>query len=178
MNRIALVLLGLAAASPAAAQDHMDHAAQGSPMVASARSVYETVRGYITRAADQMPAGEYAFKPTPDVRSFGQLIAHIASGNYSYCSIGAGVENPNSANIEETITDKAGLVKALGESFAHCDTAYQVDEMKAHEMTRIQGAERPRFFALVFNAAHDFEHYGNIVTYMRMKGLVPPSSQR
>jgi uncharacterized damage-inducible protein DinB len=157
----------------------MNHAAHHEdPMVASARAIYETVRGYLNRAAEQMPAEEYAFKPTPDVRSFGQLIAHVANANYNYCSVALGVQNPNTVNIEETVTDKAGLVKALGESFAHCDAAYRIDGTKAHEMARMMGAERPRFHALIQNAAHDFEHYGNVVTYMRLKGIIPPSSQR
>ena len=179
MKTTTIALIALVAASPAAAQEHMHgEGHQEGAMVASARGVYEIVRGYLTSAADQMPAADYAFKPTPDVRTFGQMIAHVANANYNYCAIALGIENPNTANIEQTITDKAGLVTALAESFTFCDRAYAIDEMKAHETTRIMGAERPRFHALVFNAAHDFEHYGNVVTYMRMKGMVPPSSQR
>ena len=179
MKKLNMVLIALAAASPVGAQEHMHGAGhQEGAMIASARAVYESVRGYLTSAAEQMPAEQYAFQPTPDVRTFGQLIAHIANANYNYCSIALGTDNPNTANFEQTVADKAGLVKALAESFAHCDKAYAIDEMKAHETTRIMGADRPRFHALIFNTAHDFEHYGNIVTYMRIKGLVPPSSQR
>jgi uncharacterized damage-inducible protein DinB len=179
MRKMTVALIALLAATPVAAQEHMHgEGHQEGAMVASARGVYEMVRGYLTSAAEQMPAADYSFKPTPDVRSFGQMIAHVANANYNYCAIALGTPNPNTANIEQTITDKAGLVRALAESFTFCDGAYAIDEMKAHENTRIMGAERPRFHALLFNAAHDFEHYGNIVTYMRMKGMVPPSSQR
>lgn len=166
----------LAAAAPVAAQEHMDPGMQHGDMVGSARTVYETVRGYLTRASEAMPDEHYGFKPTPDVRSFRELLGHVANANYSYCSAALGVENPNKANFEQTATSKGAMVKALSDSFAHCDKAYAIDEMKAHEKARISGAERPRFYALVQNAAHDFEHYGNVVTYMRMKGLVPPSS--
>jgi uncharacterized damage-inducible protein DinB len=177
MKRLTLTLFALTAlAVPASAQEHMDHGMQHGEMVASARTVYETVRGYLTRAAEAMPDEHYSFRPTDDVRTFRELLGHVANANYSYCSAALGVENPNKADIEKTATTKATMVKSLGDSFAHCDRAYAIDEARAHEKAHISGAERPRFYALVQNAAHDFEHYGNVVTYMRMKGLVPPSS--
>jgi uncharacterized damage-inducible protein DinB len=177
MKRLTLTMFAFTAlALPASAQEHADHGMQHGDMVGSARTVYETVRGYLTRAAEAMPDEHYAFKPTDDVRTFRELLGHVANANFNYCSAALGVENPNKADIEKTATTKATMVKSLADSFAHCDKAYAIDEMKAHEKARISGAERPRFYALVQNAAHDFEHYGNVVTYMRMKGLVPPSS--
>jgi uncharacterized damage-inducible protein DinB len=163
-------VLALAIATPAAAQQHMEH--EGDHVVAAIRSVYSGVKTNLTRSAQQVPEADYGFKPTPDVRSFGQLIAHVANANYSYCAGALDEQNPNKVNIEETVTSKTGLVKALQESFAFCDRAYAIDDMAAMAMN----GQRMRAWFLVQNAAHDNEHYGNIVTYLRLKGMVPPSS--
>jgi uncharacterized damage-inducible protein DinB len=161
----------LACAAPALAQDN--------PYAPAAKQTFGMIKGNIVKAAEQMPEEHYGFKPTADVRSFGELVGHIANANYMICSRASGAENPNKANIEKTVTDKAGLGKALAESFAFCDA--QFDAMtgaKAAETIDLFGMKMPRLNVLQFNAAHDMEHYGNIVTYMRLKGLVPPSSQR
>jgi uncharacterized damage-inducible protein DinB len=152
--------------------------ASSSGFVASQRGMYDMVKDYITRAAEQMPEEHYGFKPTPEVRSFGQLIGHVANANYMICSTVIGGASPNSVNIEQTKTTKADLVQAVKASFTYCDGAYRISEAQAAETTQLFGAQQPKLYVLSFNSAHDFEHYGNIVTYMRMKGLVPPSSQR
>ncbi len=180
MIRYAPIAL-LALAAPLAAQQHqmqhgehqMDHG-----LVTAVRSIYDGVKNNVVRAAEAMPEEHYAFRPTPEVRSFGQLLGHIANANYNYCAIALGESNPNSVNIEETATTRTALIEALKASFTYCDRAYAIPDMKAMEMATIMRAERPRMWALVQNASHDNEHYGNIVTYMRMKGLTPPSSMR
>lgn len=152
--------------------------AQASPdPVAGARWIFDTVKGHVSRAADQMPEADYAFKATPEVRSFGQLLGHIINSHYTYCSNVLGEENPN-ARDAETITAKAEMVTALRASIEYCDRAYAIDGTRALETISLYGAQRTRLAALEFNISHDYEHYGNIVTYMRLKGMVPPSSQR
>jgi len=166
-----LCITVLAAAAPALAQDN--------PYAPAAKQTFGMVKGNIVKAAEQMPEEHYSFKPTADVRSFGELVGHIANANYMICSSASGAENPNKANIEKTVTGKAALSKAVADSFAFCEA--QFDAMtgaKAPEVIALFGMKMPRLNVLQFNTAHDMEHYGNMVTYMRLKGLVPPSSQR
>jgi uncharacterized damage-inducible protein DinB len=155
-----------------------------NPLTAGAKRTYDIIKNYIIKAAAKMPEEHYAFKPTPDVRSFGQLLGHIADSNLVFCSSVAGEKPPiggfdPATSLEQTKKTKAELEKAVADSFAYCD--------KVHAgMTDAAGAATIKFFTgemaklsiLEFNTHHDFEHYGNIVTYMRLKGLVPPSSER
>lgn len=160
----------LASASTALAQD---------PMATAAKSTLGLIKGNIVKAAEQMSEENYAFKPTPDVRSFGQLLGHIADANYMICSTAAGAANPNTGSVEKTKTSKADLSKAVAESFGFCEAQFDaLPAAKAAEVIDMFGMKMPRLNALQFNTAHNFEHYGNIVTYMRLKGMVPPSSQR
>jgi len=177
MNTRSLLLL-LGAAVPGAAGSQQMPMAHKDGSVSSTRPVYEMAKGWLTRAAEQVPEEHYSFKPTPEVRTFGQLIGHVADAQYMMCSAIKGETNPAKGSFEKT-TDKAALVQALKDSFGYCDGAYQISEMKAmEEISLFEGMKGSRLWALVFNAAHDWEHYGNVVTYMRLKGMVPPSSQQ
>ena len=171
MKKTLVALAALLVAAPAAAQMSHDEAS-----LAGIRSLYETVRGYVTAAAEQMPAEHYAFKPTPEVRSFGQLVGHVTNASYMFCAGALGEQAPSMPNAEE-ITSKDELVSAIRAAFAYCDRAHRIDAMKAAETLQFFGAPHTRLSVLAFNMGHDFEHYGNMVTYMRLKGLVPPSSQ-
>ena len=165
-----LCITVLAGASTALAQD---------PMTTAAKSTLGLIKGNIVKAAEQMSEENYAFKPTPEVRSFGQLIGHIADANYMICATATGAANPNTGSIEKTKTSKADLSKAVTDSFAFCEAQFDaLAPAKTAEVIDLFGMKMPRLNALQFTTAHDFEHYGNIVTYMRLKGMVPPSSQR
>ena len=172
----ALVLSVLAVPSIALAQEAAKPAPP--PLTASAglKQLYTTVKGYVIAAAEAMPEEHYAFKPTPEVRSFGELLGHMANANYNFCAAPQKTANPNKANIEKTATTKAALVAAVKESFAFCDSAYDVTDAGLTEMVKAGQRQVGAAYPLTFNVAHTFEHYGNIVTYMRLKGLVPPSS--
>lgn len=130
----------------------------------------------LIRAAEKMPEEHYSFKPTPEVRSFGQLIGHVADAQYLFCAPVTGATNP-APGIEKGQTAKADLVKALKEAFAWCDKAFTMSDTDSAQPVKFFGREQPKLTILSFKSAHDMEHYGNIVTYMRMKGLVPPSSE-
>jgi uncharacterized damage-inducible protein DinB len=151
-------------------------AAPANPAVSSARSIYTAGRDYVLAAAEQMPADQYGFRPTESVRTFGQLVGHIANAEGAICSAVLGEERQNPQNAEQ-LTDKAAIIAALRASNAICDRAYAISDEAALRTVRLFGQERTALSALVLNATHDFEHYGNIVTYMRIKGMVPPSSQ-
>lgn len=170
------LLLALALAAPAAQQPAAP--AGGSAMVSSVRGGYELVKGHILKAADQVTEENYAFKATPDVRSLGQLFAHIADANFMICSAATGSKEGVMSGTEKGKTAKADIVAALQASFKFCDAAFDgMTEAKANEVTKFfLPGTHTRLGLLSFNAMHDWEHYGNIVTYMRLKGMVPPST--
>jgi uncharacterized damage-inducible protein DinB len=142
------------------------------------KMVQKQVTAWIERAAEKMPEEEYAFKPDPAVRSFGQVLGHIADANYLFCSSALGESNP-APGIEKTKTAKAELKSALHDAFAYCSRAYDtLTDASASETVKAFGQERNKLGVLWFNASHNLEHYGNLVVYMRSKGIVPPSSEK
>jgi uncharacterized damage-inducible protein DinB len=148
------------------------------PISTGNKTVHNMIKGTIVRAAEKMPEENYSFKPTPDVRSFGQLIGHIADGQYEFCApvLGDKSEHPS---IEKTVTGKAALIESLNAAFAYCDKAYNnMTDAQGAQMVDFFGRKTPKMTILSFNFAHNDEHYGNIVTYMRLKNLVPPSSEK
>src|SRR5262245_45420746 len=154
-----------------------------SPSMASVvRGMHATIRRNLAEAAESMPAEEYSFKPTPDVRSFAQLIGPVVSGNFYFCSQ-AKDEAPTCGQNDEKLTDKAALVKALNESLAACDEVYaSTNDTNFSQLVKAPGpnggGQTTRGSILVFNTAHNNEHYGNIIVYMRLKGHTPPSTAR
>jgi len=148
------------------------------PLSTAIKGIYNISKNDVVRAADKMPEENYAFKPTPEVRSFGQIIGHVADAQYLFCSSATGETNP-APGIEKSKTSKADLVKALNDAFAYCDKAYNgMTDAHAADMVKFFGRDQPKLSILAFNSAHNMEHYGNLVTYMRIKGLVPPSSEQ
>jgi len=145
-------------------------------LTGSARAMHQMVASNITKAAEKMPEENYSFKPTPEVRSYGAIVAHIADAQYLFCSAVIGEKNP-APGIEKSKTSKAEIQAALKEAFAYCDKAYALSDAQAAETTRLFGNERNKLNVLSFNDAHNMEHHGNLVTYLRMKGIVPPTSE-
>jgi uncharacterized damage-inducible protein DinB len=149
-----------------------------SGYTASLRNSWNRIKRLVASSAQAMPDEHYAFKPSPDVRTFGQLIGHLANEHYLLCSPSKGEKNPKEGVDFEKQTTKAELIKALADSNAYCDSVYAglKDEAKNLEPSTPGRRDTP-FSSLLMNVTHDSEHYGNIVTYLRMKGIVPPSSQ-
>ncbi|MDB4908199.1 MAG: DinB-like domain protein [Gemmatimonadetes bacterium] len=174
-----LLALPAAAQSPGPARRS---GADSSSAVADIRQLWVIASGYVLAAAEAMPDSAYAFKPAPEVRSFGQLIGHVANGQQLLCGMALG-QSP----VETGPTSKAELLAALKESNALCAGAYALADADATKPLNATaqkawaangfGTPRSRLYALMMNAWHDNEHYGNIVTYMRLRGMVPPSSQ-
>jgi uncharacterized damage-inducible protein DinB len=151
--------------------------AQSNPLSASNKGIYTAIKTNVAKAAEKMPEANYSFKPTPEVRSFGQLVGHVADAQYLFCSIALGEKNP-APGIEKNKTSKADLVSALNDAFAYCDKAYDgLTDAHAADMVKFFGRDLTKLSLLSLSTAHDDEHYGNMVTYMRIKGLVPPSSE-
>ena len=168
-------LLLLAVASSLGAQATKAKPTKFSP-VADARALWTMNANYVLRSAEMVPDSLYAYKPTASVRSFGQLIGHVAGAQHMFCSMVLGEKMANEGDVEKNVTTKSGLVAAMKESNEHCAKAYAISDKAAGASIDIFGTQRSKLFGLMMNAAHDDEHYGNIVTYMRMNGMVPPSS--
>jgi uncharacterized damage-inducible protein DinB len=152
-------------------------AAPANPITASERGFYSFVSGAAVAAAQKMPEEYYAFKPTPEVRTFGQLVGHVADASYLYCSQAIGEANP-AKDIEKTKTSKAELVAALKDGVAYCNKAFDgMTDAKGSELMKLFGYNLAKLTVLSINTAHTDEHYGNMVTYMRLKGIVPPTSE-
>ncbi|MGE3512036.1 MAG: DinB family protein [Vicinamibacterales bacterium] len=151
--------------------------AQSNPLQTSIKAQYDGLKGNLVRTAEKVPEDLYSFKPTPEVRSLGQLIGHIADSQFGICATAAG-EKPPQSGIEKSATTKAALSKALADSVAYCDKVIAgLDDAKGMEVIKFFTGPTPRLGVLAFNTAHSYEHYGNLVTYMRLKGIVPPSSE-
>lgn len=131
---------------------------------------------WITKAASQMDEADYAFKPTADVRSFGQVIAHIADQNYIFCSAAKGEAAP-ARDIEKSRTSRDEILPALGESMRYCDDVYAAtSDERARTTIKFMSTPMPVAAVLLFRTHHNSLHDGNIVTYMRLRGKVPPST--
>jgi uncharacterized damage-inducible protein DinB len=170
MNRTAILAVAVALAATAAS-------AQDRTFTNATQSQWATIHGYVTKAAEAMPEANYGFKPTPEVRAFGQLVAHIADANFGFCAIASGDKSQAFGNTEKSKTAKADILAALQASIEYCNGAFaRMNDQLGREETDLMGSKAPRLSVLTFNNNHVWEHYGNIVTYMRLKGLVPPSS--
>jgi uncharacterized damage-inducible protein DinB len=187
MKRVALVsfMLACAAASASAQTTDAGFWTQLSPSMAGvAKTMHASIRRNLAEAAELMPAADYAFKPTAEVRTFAQLIGHVAFANFLMCAQAVG-EKPPAANYEQ-LTDKAQLVKALSDSLSYCDRIYEATTDANFSQAATVGGLGPsipqaptiRGAVLMFNVTHNNEHYGNIVVYLRLKGQTPPSTAR
>jgi uncharacterized damage-inducible protein DinB len=172
------LLFAAALFAPWAAQSQPARNTTASPSAGAAvRTKWTEVRDYITQSAADMSEAQYAYRPTPDVRSFGELIGHLAGSQNMYCAIALGEKPPAEDAVEKGAKTKAALQQAWKESNAYCTKAYNVAESELGAMVDLFGSQRTKFYALMDNMSHDNEHYGNIVTYMRLNKLVPPSSR-
>ena len=177
--RVSILLLGavVVVGAPLSAQSR-NAADPTSPAVSTVRMLWDQPTAHITTAAEELPESTYAYRPTAEVRSFGQLIGHIAGAQNLICAAALGEPAREEDEIEKSRTTKAELVAALKASTEYCARAYGQTDKTAQKSTKLFGQERTRLYALGLNATHNAEHYGNIVTYLRLNGIVPPSSRR
>ncbi len=181
MRRAVLVVAAIALPALASAQTTnagFNDALSGS-MAAVVKNMHGSIRQNLADAAAGMPAEEYSFKATPQVRSFAELIGHVINANFFFCSQAKGEVPPNKENFEK-VADKAALVKGMNEALKYCDDVYNgMTDTTFNQMITMAGPAKKqasRGSVLVFNTAHNNEHYGNIVVYLRLKGHVPPST--
>ena len=146
--------------------------------VADVRALWETVREYISQSAADMSEAQYAFRPTPEVRTFGELIGHLAGSQNMFCAMVLGEKPPAEDAVEKAAKTKASLIAAWRESNKYCERAYGMSDAALAATTDVFGQTKTKFYALTMNMSHDNEHYGNIITYLRINKIVPPSSRR
>jgi uncharacterized damage-inducible protein DinB len=168
-SAVTLLVVVSASGAPARAQG-------GDATLVSIKMTYDMVKGYVTKAAAQVPEDKYGYQPTKEVRTMGRLFGHIANATGLICNTASGVKAASSGDAEKLPT-KAEIQKAVAAAFATCDKAFtMITAANGNESVDLFGMKHTRAGAMAFNNAHIFEHYGNIVTYMRLNGMVPPSS--
>ena len=171
MIRVALIVVVLAAATTPSF-------AQTKALAEALARMHTGVALNVVEAAEKMPEAAFAFQPTKDVRTFGGFVGHVANASYSYCSRAKGEANPNKEDFEKPL-GKAALVAAIKGATAYCDGVYKTQtDASLSEMVAMGQNQQPRGQILIQNVSHSNEHYGNLVTYMRLKGFVPPSTER
>ena len=157
--------------------------ALSNSLAATAKAMHASIRRNLAEAAESMPAENYGFRPAEQIRTFAQLIGHVTNANLFFCSAAKGEPFPSKVNAE-TLTAKDAAVKALADSLTYCDAVYKdTTDANFGDRARIAGlgnkpTETIRGAILMFNTTHNNEHYGNIVVYLRLKGVVPPSTAR
>ena len=172
MRVLRLILAAAVIAMPSAAA-----AQAANPLTANAKLQFGALTGFVIRSAEKVPEDLYAFKATPEVRSMGQLFGHVADALFGMCAT-AGGSKPPRAGIEKSVTAKAELVAALKEGVTYCNTVFDgMTDQKGTETVPFVFGPTPRLSVLYFAVTHTYEHYGNLVTYMRLKNIVPPSSE-
>ena len=172
----ALLLAGL----PARAQTQPPADAD-NPASAALRQFYNVAKRNLLRGAEKMPEDKFSFRPAPEVRTFSELLAHVAEGNYLFCSSLKGEPNPVAARgeLEKSKTTKAEMLPALQASFDYCDPAIAaLADSQLGDKVQFFNRERTKSVPATLAVAHNWEHYGNVVTYLRLNGIVPPSSEQ
>jgi hypothetical protein len=182
MKRIAAIALTVFFAASGAAFAQAGPAAGGQPVgiAAGLQGSYARIKALVTQSADKLSDADYSFKPTPDIRNYGQLWGHVANFHFGTCAQVKGVPNPNQGvNLENTATTKAQVVKALADSFAFCDDAFAAltDASAAELLMGGRGPARAKGIVLNQIIEHDNEMYGIGTVYQRLKGVVPPSTE-
>jgi uncharacterized damage-inducible protein DinB len=172
MRKVTLLLCLLATSMIALSQE-------SNPYSTFNKTTYQRVQDILVRSAEKMPEENFNFKPADSVRTYGQIIGHLADAQYYFCSTATGEKNP-APKVEKSKTSKADLVAALKEAVGYCNKAYDgmTDASGAATVKLFGSQDVPKLDVLSANIAHDMEHYGNLVTYMRIKNIVPPTSEQ
>ncbi len=157
-------------------------AAPANPVSQAVQNAWNSAKRNLRESAEQMPEAKYGFKPVDTVKSFGEILAHVAGASYDYCSAAKGEAAPfDEDHFEKTARTKADIQKAVNDAIAYCDAVYgALTDQTAAALVARPGSTRqmPRVQPLIGNIGHTTEHYGNLVTYFRLNAMVPPSTAR
>ena len=177
MRTTLALILAAALTAPAAAQQP-----SGNPVSDGIRGQWNGVKGYIRQSGELMAESNFDYRPVDGVRSFGEILAHVAGASYVICASARNEKTPFAEDhFEKNAKTRAAILKATTDAIAYCDEAFNaLTDANAAQMVPnpFGDGQRSRTSVLVLQVAHDNEHYGNLVTYFRMNGIVPPSSRR
>jgi uncharacterized damage-inducible protein DinB len=172
---LVVVALNLTLASLANAQispDLPNPIAAPNPLTTTLSIFRSNMQDKIMKAADAMPESKYSYRPTKEVRSFGEIVIHVADISYILCANSKG-ENPPHA-MAAAKGAKAEIMAYLKGAFAYCDGAYSgFTDAHLNDPADFFGFKTNKMFILTQVGNHDALHYGNLVTYLRINGLVP-----
>ena len=177
MTRCArLVLLFVSMAVLAGTQARGQAGGGDSPLLGPLKQQWEGLRANVVRTAEIVPEDKYDFKPTPEVRSFRDQFVHIVEENYFFMGFVSGQKTPPPKNLKT----KAEIIKALNDSYDFGAKAIAgLNDQTALEVIPLMGNRPgPRWSMALMNIIDNMDHYGNLVVYMRLNGITPPSSQR
>jgi uncharacterized damage-inducible protein DinB len=157
-------------------------AQSANPISDAIRSQWNGVKRNLQQSAEMMPEASYDYRPVDGVRNFGEILAHVAGANYVFCAAAKGEKTPFAEDqFEKSAKTRAAIVKATTDAIAYCDGAFTAltDATAAQMVAQPFGeGQTARTAVLVGTIGHINEHYGNLVTYFRINGIVPPSSRR
>jgi uncharacterized damage-inducible protein DinB len=168
---IACALVGLTISAAALGQE--------SPLPGEVQTGYARVKPNIIKAAEKMPPEDYSYKPTPDIRTFARVVNHVTEAQFHICAASNNAAASEAQKVPPETADKATILAALNASFAECDKAYAaLTDTNMTEMLQAGPVKRSRLGMLWGNVSHDNEQYATLALYLRLKGLVPPSSEK
>jgi uncharacterized damage-inducible protein DinB len=151
--------------------------APANPVIQSSHDLFKQISDLVLRSAEKVPDNLYSYQATPEVRTIGQLFGHIADASNHICALAIGGKAA-AGSVEKTAKTKADLIAALKREFSACDAVYsKLTPASAVETIDLNGQKRTRIAEMDYEVAHTWEHYGNLVTYMRLNKIVPPSSE-
>jgi hypothetical protein len=140
---------------------------------------YNGLKANILKSADEMPVDGYSYKPEPDMRTFARILNHVSEAQFHTCSALNATPAASLPTVPPETADKASIITALKASFAECDKAYAaLTDANLLEKVSMGPLTRTRVSLAWGNVAHDDEQYSALATYLRLKGLMPPSSEK
>jgi uncharacterized damage-inducible protein DinB len=153
-----------------------------NPISDGVREQWNGIKRNIQQSAELMPEATFDYRPVDGVRTFGEILAHVAGASYQICSSAKGEKAPyDEPYFEKNAKGRAAITKATNDAIAYCDGVFTAltDASAAQKVQNPFGQDQvTRLTVLIQQIGHDSEHYGNLVTYFRMNGIVPPSSRR
>jgi uncharacterized damage-inducible protein DinB len=177
--RTACAVAGLMISGAAFGQATAPAASAGSPFASEVQTGYAHIKVNIIKAAEKMPPEDYNFKPTPDIRTFARVVNHVTEAQMHICGAADHVDPGAAPKMPAETADKAAIVEALKASFAECDKAYAgLTDANMTDLLPMGPMKRTRLGLLWGNVSHDNEQYATLSLYLRLKGLVPPSSEK
>ena len=176
---ITLLLAAVAIASVTGAQQSDKQAPKIFTLSGEMLRGYQNVQRNLVEAAEKMPADNYGFKPTPEIRPFGQLVAHAALTQFGTCSLLKGEPSPRKDEKEDAPRTRAEAIALLKASTAYCDPLVTpLSDTTMSEMVKTNDMQVAKGLLPTSLISHGQEMYGTMAVYLRLKGIVPPTTER